>query len=111
MDYDPKEYDPERQEEPEETEVQIKEEPQSEEESLEASPPRRVVFRDNATSSRNRRRALRNKIRRDQATKPAKQRLSGGAAGRTHRRARTPSTELMSEENEVTPVSHRKVSP
>ena len=125
INYDPEEHDPERQEEPEETEVQIKEEPQSEdgyeqdrerddkteEESVEASPPRRVVFRDNTTSSRNRRRALRNKVRLDQATKSAKQRLGGGAAGKTYRRSRTPSTELMSEENEVTPVNHQKVSP
>ena len=125
VDYDPEEYDPERKEEPEEIEDEIKEDPQSEdgyeqdretddeseEEFVEASPPRQVIFRDTATGSRNRRRALRNKITRDQATKPAKQRLGGGAAGRTHRRARTPSTEIMSEENEVTPVSHRKVSP
>ena len=126
VDYDPEEYDPERKEEPEEIEDEIKEDPQSEdgyeqdretddeseEESVEASPPRRLVFRDTATGSRNRRRALRNKIRRDLATKPARHRLGGGVAGRTHRRARTPSiTELMSEENEVTPFNHQKVSP
>ena len=86
IDYDPEENDPECQEETEEIEVQIKEEPQSEdgyeqdwetddeseEETVEASPPRRFVFRDTATGRRNRRRALRDKIRRDQATKPAK---------------------------------------
>ena len=131
IDYDPQEKDPEDQEESEEFEVQIKEEPESEEEaqseegyeqdrgtdgesereSPEASPPRQFVFRDTATGKRNRRRALRRKIRLNQVTKSAKQRLREGAAGKSHRRARTPSTELMSEEDEVTPFNHQKVSP
>ena len=50
------------------------------------------------------RKARREKIQRDQATKSAKLRLGDGMAGRTNRRSRTPSTEIMSEENEVTPL-------
>ena len=122
VDYDPEE--PERNKETEETKAQIKEEPQSEdgykqdretnnesEEEAPASPPRRVIFRDTATGKRNKRRARREKIKRDQATKPAKQRLGDGMAGRTHRRSRTPSTEIMSDENEVNPANQQRVSP
>ena len=112
--------------------VKIKEEPESEEgyepereiedeseeESVESSP--RVIIRKTATGNRNRRRAQREKILRDQATKPAherlgtkhvKLRLGGGVARSTRKRTRTPSTEIMSDENEVTPVNPGTVSP
>ena len=59
------------------------------------------------------RKARREKVQHDQATKSAKLRLGDGMAGRTNRRSRTPSTEIMSEENEVTPLrgEFRTVSP
>ena len=61
--------------------------------------------------SRNKRRAIRNRIRHDQATKSALLWLGDGADRGTYRRSRTPSTEIMSEENVLTPANHRKVSP
>ena len=59
------------------------------------------------------RKARRKTIEHDQATKSAKQRLGDRKAGRTNRRTRTPSTEIMSEDNEVTPLrgALRTVSP
>ena len=61
--------------------------------------------------SRNKRRAIRNRIRHDQATKSALLRLGDGADRGTYRRSRTPSTEIMSEENVLTRAKRRKVSP
>ena len=130
VDYDPEETDPEYNEGPEDEEAQIKEEPHSEdgyeqdqetdgesaEERAEASPQRRVVLRDAAQGARNKRRAKREKIRRDQATKPAhtrlgrrpaRERLGSGVAGRTRRRTPTPSTEINSDQNKAIPVSPR----
>ena len=135
LDYDQEEVenDPEEFEcykDSEESRAQIKEEPQSEEgyeqdreinneseEEAPASPPRQVIFRDTPAGRRRRRfkmlrKARREKIQRHQATKSAKLRLGDGMAGRTNRRSRTPSMEIMSdEENEVTPRNQSRVSP
>jgi hypothetical protein len=48
------------------------------------------------------RKATRDSIERDQRTKPAKQRLGYRKPG--NQRTRTPSTEIMSEDSEVTPL-------
>ena len=115
----------------EEPRAQIEKDPQSEdgyeqdreiniesEEEAQASPPRKVIFRETPAARRRRRfktlrKARREIIEHDQATKSAKLRLGDGMAGRTNRRSRTPSTEIMSEENKVTPLHGdlRTVSP
>ena len=52
-----------------------------------------------ATVSRNRRRSIRKKIERDQKTVPALLRLGDGTDKYVYGRSRTPSTEIMSEDN------------
>ena len=73
---------------------------ESEVESVEESLKRRVLTRNMATVSRNRRRSTRWKIERDQRTVPAHLRLGDGTDKYVYGRSRTPSTEIMSE-NEV----------
>ena len=68
-------------------------------ESAEESPKRRVLTRNMATVSRNKRRSRRKKIIRDQKTVPALLRLGDGTDKYVYGRSRTPSTEIMSEDD------------
>ena len=108
---------------------EIEEDPQNEEgykqdsESEEvapapACPPRRVILKETRAAKRRKRfktlrKARKESIEHDQATKSPKLRLGDRKAGSSNRRTRTPSTEIMSEENEVTPLrgAFRTVSP
>jgi hypothetical protein len=90
---------------------------ESEEEAPDpASPQRRVILKESKAAKRRKRfkklrKATRESIEHDQETKSAKQRLGDRKAG--NRRTRTPSTEIISEDNEVTPLrgALRTVSP
>ena len=84
---------------------------ETEDESAEASPQRRVVVRSKGKMTKNMRRAKRKKIQRDQATKSALLRLGDNANKETHGRSRTPSTEIMSDENALSRANRRKISP
>ena len=72
---------------------------ESEVESAEELPKRRVLTRNMATVSRNRRRSVRKQIKRNQKTMPALLRLGDGTDKYVHGRSRTPSTEIMSEDD------------
>ena len=72
---------------------------ESEVQSAEELPKRRVLTRNIATVSRNRRRSIRKQIKRDQKTVPALLRLGDGTDKYVYGRSRTPSTEIMSEDD------------
>ena len=72
---------------------------ESEVQSAEELPKRRVLTRNMATVSRNRRRSIRKQIKRDQKTVPALLRLGDGTDKYVYGRSRTPSTEIMSEDD------------
>ena len=90
------------------TEPEIQYKDGEEDESVESSPQREVVYRKTRASTRNQRRRNRVKIQRDQAekhvkerldTKHVKMRLGKGASRNTHQKPRTPSTEILSDED------------
>ena len=72
---------------------------ESEVQSAEELPKRRVLTRNIATVSRNRRRSIRKQIKRDQKTVPALLRLGDGTDKYVYGRSRPPSTEIMSEDD------------
>ena len=84
---------------------------ETEDESAEASPQKQVVLRSKGKMTRNMRRAKRKKIEHDQATKSPLLRLGENTNKETHGRSRTPSTEIMSDENALSRTNRQKYSP
>ena len=89
-----------------------------EDESVESSPKRKVAPKKSKSAARNQRRREREKIRRDQAKKHAKDRLDtshanmrlgNGASRNTRQKPRPPSVEILSDEE--THAKPRSVSP
>ena len=87
----------------------VEEEEEEEDESVELSPEREVIFKKSKTADRNRRRRRQRKLTRDQGRKHfteridtthPKMRLGKEAPKNSRRRPCTPSTDIMSVDNE-----------
>ena len=71
-----------------------------EDESEEPSPEREVFIKKSESAGRNKRRRHRMKVTRDQEKKHVTERLGKEATKNTRKRSRTPSTEILSDDDE-----------
>ena len=100
------------------TDQEYQNEYSEDDESVEPSPEREVFIKNSKSADRNRRRRYRRKVMRDQEKKHAteridathpKMRLGKGATKNTRQKPRTPSTEILSDDDAR--AKPRSVSP